>query len=274
MNSIGCLIGKAKPVLLQYGAIIRLDLDTFLTPRFVKWWPVDGLYAGHGSYVHGDLGAKKLIFLAEEMGMKHLGKQGHNLGSTWYGPSEEVIAVGELTLETVRYLIDVEFAHQPCWHFYTTVDADFNTGVGCDQSEYNWALGFYPGTALLLGGELAINHSYTLTNTGLLKKSFGIAKELESLDCHTGYPQHVCETAELHTFTTDGVFSKYMFSIGKYDNVDASTVCSCLHYRALFCLLIGCVVQLNISVIHDYALYLALKGNGMTDKVFPRIVCD
>ena len=33
-------------------------------------------------------------------------------------------------------------------------------------------------------------------------------------------------------------------------------------------------MQLNVSVIHDYALYLALKGNGKTDKVFPRIVCD
>ena len=225
MNSIGCLIGKAKPILLQYGAILRLDLDTFLTPQFTKWWPIDKLYTGRGAYTHGLHTAAKLKFLSEEMGMKHLAR-GHNIGSTWYGPAEEVVAVGELSVEIGRYLIEVEFAHQPCYWFRQSVDADFANSSCETSAEYGWSLGFYPGVITMYSGELAINHLYTLANKTLPGKSFSKQNpKTPALDCNTIHIQSVCDTAVLHTFHNDNMFSKFAFEAGHYDKVNVRKVC-------------------------------------------------
>eukprot|EP00042_Codosiga_hollandica_P016620 m.43014 g.43014 ORF g.43014 m.43014 type:complete len:156 (-) comp46605_c0_seq1:173-640(-) len=121
-------------------------------------------------------------------------------------------------------------------------------GVACDNSEYGWGRGFYPGVALLYGSELAINHAWTLSHSGRLLKSFGKTQFIPSMDCHTGYTYNVCEAAQLHTFHSDNIFSKFAFGSGKYVGFDAST--------------------LDVTQLNHYALYVAMRGNNMTTVSF------
>jgi hypothetical protein len=223
MNSIGALVQKAKEPLLQYGAILRMDLDTFVTPRFTEWFPVDAVYCGVGAYSgYGKYTRQKLLYIAKEMGVRHLGDIGHNVGSTWYGPSEDVIALGELTLEMCRYLIVVEFPHNPCWRFRSSLPQDVS--IPCHNSDYEWGNGFYPGVTLLYGSEIAINHIWDVTGVGRPQKSFASRPGTPLFDCPTGQPLDVCETVGLHTFHSDDKFSKFAFSQGLYNGIDASAV--------------------------------------------------
>ncbi len=232
MNSIGCLIGRAKPVLLEYGALVHMDLDTFLTPLFLSWWPVHAVFVGEGGYGFLPRVNTKLEFLAEEMGLQSLKGAGHNLGSSWYGPSNQIIAVAELTLETVRYLIEVEFAHQPCWLFRTVTPDDLSKD--CETSDFSWGNGFYPGVAGMYGTELALNHLWAITNGTRMQLSFASVNllydgvdtrvQIPSMDCNTAYDFDVCSTAHLHTFHTDERFSKFEFEAGNYSSINVTQV--------------------------------------------------
>ena len=39
LNSQECLYGEGSEFLAQYTLLLRADLDTFPTPRFLDWWP-------------------------------------------------------------------------------------------------------------------------------------------------------------------------------------------------------------------------------------------
>eukprot|EP00042_Codosiga_hollandica_P038221 m.308916 g.308916 ORF g.308916 m.308916 type:complete len:191 (+) comp55333_c0_seq5:1902-2474(+) len=190
-----------------------------------------------------------MVYLAEEMTLGHVGADGHNIGSTWHGPSEQVIAVGELTLLATKYMIAVEFAHQPCWRFPASLDEDFKDKE-CFGTPY-WV--FYPGVALLFGSELAVNHLWSLSSRQRTSKSFSDANPVSGVDCHTALKYKTCEAAHLHTFHSEDRFSKYLFAIGKFDSVDVTT--------------------LDVSMIPDYALYLAMRGNKRTTVYIPPPVC-
>eukprot|EP00042_Codosiga_hollandica_P038240 m.309192 g.309192 ORF g.309192 m.309192 type:complete len:549 (+) comp55341_c0_seq2:700-2346(+) len=263
LNSIGALTGRAKGFLLTYGAIMHLDLDTFLTPRFQEWWPVDRLFVGQGGYGHVPLAMQKLEFLSEEMGLRRLATGGHNLGSSWYGPSEHIVAVAELTIEITRYLIEVEFAHQPCWKFHNVDEADMLDDC-LTSSEYGWGTGFYPGVAGMYASEIAINHLWATLQGQRAIKHFGEV-ELSStfngtlatwmwtppaMDLDAEYNISVCATAHIHTFHGERLFSKFAYANGHYDAYNVST--------------------LNVSRVPEYALYLALRANNKTPlKLLP-----
>jgi len=52
MPSIECLYGtNATAFLLSYQLLLRTDLDTFVSPTFVSWWPKTTSIRGEQGYV-------------------------------------------------------------------------------------------------------------------------------------------------------------------------------------------------------------------------------
>lgn len=86
-NSIACLNGAGADRLDEYSHLLRVDVDTFVTPAWTRFYP-PSFTVSQGRYAHGEVVTGRLRTIADEFGLTHVGFT--NVGSTWYGPTEVV----------------------------------------------------------------------------------------------------------------------------------------------------------------------------------------
>ena len=82
MNSQECLYGPGSEFLSQYTLLLRADLDTFPTPKFLDWWP-SGVIVDKNYHTNFDKDSIKnaIKALSCSAGIDHQGW--FNPGSTW-----------------------------------------------------------------------------------------------------------------------------------------------------------------------------------------------
>ena len=147
MNSQECLIGPGSEFLAQYTLILRADLDTFPTPRFLNWWPetiiVDKSYSTNFNL---DSIKNAIKAVACSAGIDHKGW--YNPGSTWYGDARRVRNMAKITVALNK------FGRAQM----------FGPGTECRCATCNklpstcgWGGGPYVGTLLLYLQEIAVN---------------------------------------------------------------------------------------------------------------------
>ena len=188
VNSVACLAHPSAAVLEDYDAVLRADVDTFLTPAWHRFRP-EGLFSGLGAYCHDDATAENLRRIAHRHGYTHRGVT--NVGSTLYGPPRLIRDICRLATELTFDIRTVEFKDHP--------------GV--------WP-GWYGGVSLLYGTEIAVNH---------LDSSFSVPREY-LLDYPSDSPGPTEDRPHLHCWHTDKTFSKFVFAAGGYDDVDEASL--------------------------------------------------
>ena len=90
----------------------------------------------------------------------------------------------------------------------------------------------------MYAGQIAINYC---------ARDVGFKKETRMLDFPSTSGDPTSEHAHIHTWQNAKTFSKFEFAKGSYKNV--------------------ALESLNISVVHDYAMYMALSGNSKENRV-------
>ena len=102
MNSQECLYGPGSEFLSQYTILLRADLDTFPTPRFLDYWP-EGIIVDRNYHTNFDLDSIKNAIrgLACSAGIDH--KEWYNPGSTWYGDARRVRNMAKVTVALNKF---------------------------------------------------------------------------------------------------------------------------------------------------------------------------
>ena len=147
MNSQECLYGPGSEFLSQYSLLLRADLDTFPTPKFLDWWP-DSIIVDTHYHTNFTLDSIKdaIKALACSAGIDH--KEWYNPGSTWYGDARRVRNMAKVTVALNK------FGRAQM----------FGPGTECRCATCNkmpdkcqWGGGPYAGTLLLYLQEIAVN---------------------------------------------------------------------------------------------------------------------
>ena len=147
MNSQECLYGPGSEFLSEYTLLLRADLDTFPTPKFLDWWP-ENIIVDKNYHTNFNLDSIKnaIKALACSAGIEH--KEWYNPGSTWYGDSRRVRNMAKVTVALNK------FGRAQM----------FGPGTSCRCATCNkmpdicqWGGGPYAGTLLLYLQEIAVN---------------------------------------------------------------------------------------------------------------------
>ncbi|MBI1292901.1 hypothetical protein GC173_16935 [bacterium] len=188
VNSIACLAHPSASVLDDYDAVLRTDVDTFLTPAWNRFRP-EGLFSGLGHYCNDDETSANLRRIAREQGLTHRGVT--NIGSTLYGPPGLLRDICRLATELSLYIRTVEFKDHPgAWP------------------------GWYGAVATLYATEIAVNH---------LDSGFSVPGE-HLLDYYSESADPVDDHPHIHCWHTDQLFSKFVFCDGGYRDVDEASL--------------------------------------------------
>ncbi|KAF0705782.1 Aste57867_6939 [Aphanomyces stellatus] len=190
-DSINVVAQDAAAVRI-YDWILRTDIDTFLTPAFATWKP-ERMTVGKGGYSFSDTNAARLARIIGDMGLhdSHL----NNIGSTWYGPADLVVACAQLTVRAMKYIHEKEFTDEEKSEAYGTK---------------GWAEWHY-GVLSLYAGHVAINHC---------TRDAGVVKDPIMLDFPSSSSDPTNQHAHLHTWQNEDRFSKYIFLNNGYANED------------------------------------------------------
>ncbi|CAF0732743.1 unnamed protein product [Brachionus calyciflorus] len=207
-----------------YDYLIRSDMDTFLTPMFADWLPVhcNDFVVGGGGY-SSEFNRKRFRRIAQNLGLNYPDAGG--LGSTWYSTPDQFRLVSYLTLFGMGYLANEEFSEPerqgkvgtilwPDWHY---------------------------GVLLLYGQNIALNHL-------IGSKQLSIVKLNELIDYPTANTQSIFKKLHLHVYHGEDMFSKFLFSLGRYDNQTISEN------------------DPNASQVKFYALRMALESKRLALK--------
>ena len=170
---------KCKDILLRYEYCLRVDVDTFACPGLHNIeCAKDEIITGNAAYSS----ETARIRLPEIMSNLNLKDQNiHNIGSTWYSATQDMINAGEETIKYVEYFLENHFSkHEGSWP--------------------QW----YAGVILLYAGHLAINSSgLKITKT-------------DKLDYYSTSSNKVTDYYILHCWHTDSFFSKHWFMNDRY----------------------------------------------------------
>tara|TARA_X000001036_G_C20680800_1_gene805860 strand:+ start:984 stop:1856 length:873 start_codon:yes stop_codon:yes gene_type:complete len=185
---------KCKELLLNYEYCLRLDVDTFVCPGLNDiQCEKNEIVVGNAAYSS----ETARIRLPEIMKKLNLEDQNiHNVGSTWYSTTKNMIECGEKTIKYVEYFLENHFSeHEGSWP--------------------QW----YAGVILLYAGHLAINSSgLNITKT-------------DKLDYYSTSNNEVSEYYTLHCWHTDTFFSKHWFMNNRYkDREPISDSLKCNEY--------------------------------------------
>ena len=182
-NSVDIFDSSLAPFLCSYTFLLKTDTDVFVTPAF-RDLRSEGFMTGVGAYVNDEATKKNLQRVALANGLRHRGV--HNVGSTWYGPAEQIVEVGRLTARLLRKLLDEEFR----------------------EFAGEWP-GWFRGVAALYASEIAANHLID-----------DIRRDGEQLDYSSTSDGSIEDHAHVHCWHTGDVFSKFAFQKGDYEGVD------------------------------------------------------
>lgn len=182
----------------SYDALLRTDLDTFLTPAFSAWRP-SKLAVGIGKYCFdGQITCHRLRRIAIDMGLSsETTTPIENIGSTWYGPATTVIECASTSIRVMKYLSQFEF---------TKADK----GPKINGAVLNWP-GWHYGVLTMYAGQIAVNHC---------ARDVGLEKRSDMLDVATDSTGSIYDHAHLHTWQNNRNFSKGVFAKKGYDKVD------------------------------------------------------
>lgn len=204
INSIACMLGQEW--LKDYEYILRTDTDTLLTEKWNNFYP-DNFTVGVGGYNNDDLTAQKIELVAKKHGLfKNDREYIKNLGSTWYGKSEDVLAASVLATTLTDYFINHEF-----------------------REDHGAWPGYYRGVSTLYASEIAINF--------LIKQ---LDKDVVNLDFPSTSSGAAIDHVHIHCWHTEDSFSKMKFFDGYYDHIDVNDLdLSKISDFSLYCALIG-----------------------------------
>lgn len=190
-NSITYLSDN-KSILMEYEYIFKSDADVFLCPSISDVHP-DTFTTGTGYYSSQEI-VEKLVEIANQKKIKY--RNYFNIGATWYGKTNPVLEVAELTKQIMLELLAEYFSSD--WGVWP-----------------HW----YGGVCSMYASDLAINHlidSLTITN---------------KIDYSSAGTNPVNDTYSAHCLHTENQFSKFLFypkdSIYRnkdISNIDISTV--------------------------------------------------
>ena len=197
-DSIDSVVYAAEQGALDvYDALLRTDLDTFLTPAFSTWKPMK-LAVGIGKYCFsGQITCHRLKRIAQDMGLAPKGQVVENVGSTWYGKGSTIVKCANASMQAMRYMNKYEF---------TKMDK----GPKINGKALNWP-GWHYGVLSMYGGQIAIN--YCAQDEGFEKRS-------DMLDVASSSSDSVFQHAHLHTWQNNKNFSKFAFARNQYANVN------------------------------------------------------
>ena len=236
MPSVECMYGtNATAFLLRYQLLLRTDLDTFVSPTFIKWWPTTTSIRGEQGYAISAAVRANLVNISVALGLRHSGL--HDLGSSWYGPSIEVIGMARITVSVARYIHLAYFNNSVCKMpaklRHTHKDFRKYTDLKCNGNwEMTWPE-WYEGVTLLYAQDIAANHVW--------ENSEWTAPGMLDWEASETSRSSVCVHGHIHAYHSPDLFSKFDFFSGKYDDYDLD--------------------RLDLSKIADYALYIACKAN-------------
>lgn len=201
INSISCLVNQEW--LRRYTYILKTDLDVVLTAKWNDHYP-SGFETGLGAYNHDDNTKHQLNKVADRLELLSKSKYRYNIGSTWYGKSEDILQVAGLCVSISRELLTNEFKNF--------------TG--------EWP-GFFRGVTLLYASEIAINH---LIDT--------ICINTDGLDFNSNSLDNISPHTHIHFGHCTDIFSKHAFLRGDYDAIDAKSLdTNIVNEYCLFCAL-------------------------------------
>ena len=181
----------------SYDYLMRVDLDTFLTPGFADWLPpkLSTLVVGSGGYGSNNANAHLKWVATNRLGLNDTGLQG--LGSTWYGTSELMISMAKTTLTVMRWLHTQEFSEYE----------------KCCSGIDGWPNWHWP-VLLLYGGHIALNQ---LGPDYIQKSAPGVAE----MDAYSTSIISLTQTIKhIHCWHTSDMFSKFVFHSGGYNETD------------------------------------------------------
>ena len=102
LNSQECLFGPGSEFLSQFTMLLRADLDTFPTPRFLDYWP-EGIIVDRNYHTNFDLDSIKnaIKALSCSAGIDH--QEWYNPGSTWYGDARRLRNMAKVTVALNKF---------------------------------------------------------------------------------------------------------------------------------------------------------------------------
>lgn len=226
MDSIAMLLDPLG-LLDVYQYLFRCDEDSFLTPQFGKWHSPKFI-TGAGAY-ETEFTTNRLRTISRRLGLKDQGLG--SIGSTWYGDTKTIKAAANLSVTIMFYLHAYEF---------TPFEKSVQIAVR------NWPYWHF-GVVTLYAGHIAVNHVTANHTYGVVvSNSFGN----QIVDAFSTSTNSVDSVVHIHCWSphaleAGGYFDKGQFEMKAYDNRNMSS--------------------LNLSIIRDYALYMALdtKRNAM-----------
>lgn len=180
-----------------YDYLMRVDLDTFITPGYAVWLPsnISSIVVGTGGYGSENANNHLRWTATQKLGLKDSGLLG--LGSTWYGASRLMIATAKTTVSVMRWLHTQEFTeYEKCCN-------------GIDGwPHWHWAV------LLLYGGHIALNQ---LGPEHVQKSVTGFAEMDSGSTSNDALSDSI---KHIHCWHTDEMFSKFAFESGKYSKTD------------------------------------------------------
>jgi len=183
--------------LAKYDFLLRTDMDVFLTPFFSKWLPINcGFYVGRGGFSN-DFNDKRFRRISRDLNLGYAGSR--NLGSTWYSTPNQFRLVSYLTLFGMAYLSVEEF---------TRPEREGKAGT------LLWPEWHY-GVLLLYGQSLGMNHL-------IATKQINVIPLPDLIDFPSGNSESIFKILHIHVFHGEDLFSKFVFKMGRYDNMTVS----------------------------------------------------
>lgn len=187
INSVACLNGVNSEILDSYDIILRSDTDTFLTPAWLNFYP-EKYSVGVGGYSNSDEIRQNMARISLLFNINYV-EHNRNIGSTHYGPTQQIKKIAKLQTDITRYLISEKFKNgEGAWPYW------------------------YRGVSLLYAGDIAVNY---FIGKDLLYGSFDFFSTSAEL---TNKHPHI------HCWHTRDRFSKFDLLDGNYDNININTL--------------------------------------------------
>jgi len=224
MNSIDCNSGPGTEFLEGYRMLLRADIDTFPTPKFLDFWPDQLLInrVTYGTTFYLPIIENLLVDTASAAGIEHKGW--FNLGSSWYGETWRIRGLSKLTMSLYKFAKTYMFG-----------PGTLCRCAGCSgvRRECGWGEGPYSQVMCLYLQEMAANRLWTQHEFDSQSRAL--------LDLGTtDRTLSVCQPALLHAMHNAEPFSKFAFLLGKYQDFNMS--------------------ELDITNTRDYAQFMALAS--------------